>query len=100
MYQVPLSICGYLILGQQLCREAFAWRQLDHPNILKLHGVAHLPFADGVEMPCLVTTFIEYSHLKRYLTPYGAEGKTADDLHAQRSSLVRLETSSTHTHLD
>ncbi|KIJ04427.1 hypothetical protein PAXINDRAFT_22285 [Paxillus involutus ATCC 200175] len=59
--------------GKNLRAEVHIWIRLDHPNVLKLHGIA-----DGfAPLPALVSPWIERGTLTIYLEDAGPEISTA-----------------------
>jgi hypothetical protein len=56
-----------LTCQQQICREAFVWYQLKHPNVTQLYGLANLEFSSWSGLPCMVIPYSEHRDLWDFL---------------------------------
>jgi len=78
--------------GKDLRAEVHIWIRLDHPNILKLYGIA-----DGfARLPALVSPWIERGTLTMYLEDAGRETSTATRI----SILVKVGNALHYIHSD
>ncbi|KAF8842582.1 kinase-like protein [Paxillus ammoniavirescens] len=78
--------------GKDLRAEVHIWIRLDHPNVLKLHGIA-----DGfAPLPALVSPWIERGTLTIYLEDAGPEISTATRI----SILVKVGNALHYIHSD
>jgi serine/threonine protein kinase len=66
-----------------MCREVLTWRQLHHPNILRLYGINEDVF-DKDEMPCIVSEWMESGTLQQYAATLGSDDEARGRLVSNR----------------
>lgn len=64
-YTVYVSLLLLIPITQRLLRELKLWSRLDHPNVLRLLGVAMRPEDAG--FPCFITLWMENGTVRSYL---------------------------------